>query len=122
VPEVLTTLKSSGLVLGSVTNGNSDIRKIPILNELFSFGLRAEDCGAAKPDPRPFILGAQACGFSEAEVLYVGDDYFGDVVGASNVGMHAVWVNRKGESPPGDHAFAVVDCVSNILPVIEPWI
>lgn len=124
VPEVLNSLKASEVVLGSVTNGSSDIRKMPALCSVLSFGLRAEDCGAAKPDPRPFLRGIEATGFSASEILYVGDNYEGDVIGAHNVGMPAVWVNRGGAPPPhgGAHAVAIVDCVSNLLPVVLSWI
>jgi FMN phosphatase YigB (HAD superfamily) len=46
--------------------------------------------GVEKPDPRIFRLGLAQASLSPAEVVYVGDLYSVDVLGARAVGMTAV--------------------------------
>ena len=50
--------------------------------------------GVAKPDARIFAAAAGSAGVPPHQVLHVGDDVLLDVLGARNVGMQAVWVNR----------------------------
>lgn len=62
----------------------------------FDFTVFAQDCGFAKPDRRifEFALAAGAC--TPAEVLHVGESLEDDVLGANNVGIYSVLLNRRG--------------------------
>src|SRR4029450_1333329 len=46
--------------------------------------------GITKPDPRIFELGARAARAAPEEIVYIGDSYFVDVVGARRAGLGAV--------------------------------
>lgn len=60
--------------------------------------------GAAKPDARIFSALRRLAGVSAQEVLHVGDDPLADVVGATQAGMQAVWLNRESRRWPGELA------------------
>ena len=49
-----------------------------------------------KPDARMFRAACQRLGVAPSECVYVGDRQLEDVMGAHNVGMAAVWINRSG--------------------------
>ena len=64
----------------------------------------AAAAGAAKPDARIFAHLRRAAGALPLEILHVGDDPLADVVGATQAGMQAVWLNRGARSWPAEFA------------------
>ncbi len=79
--------------LVALSNGNADIERVG-LGQFFKASISAQSFGAPKPDPRIFMAAAGAVNTSPANVLHIGDDTMLDVMGALNVGMQTVWVNR----------------------------
>jgi HAD superfamily hydrolase (TIGR01549 family) len=79
--------------LVALSNGNADIERVGI-GRFFRASISAQAFGAAKPDPRIFVAAAGAVDTSPVNVLHIGDDTMLDVMGALNVGMQTVWVNR----------------------------
>lgn len=74
----------------------------PLLDRLgwrFEAVLSSEGARAYKPLPSPFRLIMGKMGVCAEESVYVGDTQYDDILGAKGVGMRAVWVNRRGESP-----------------------
>ncbi len=92
--------------LASLSNGNADLARIG-LAELFALSLNARQIGAAKPHPSCFERLARELGLDFAEILYVGDDPYLDVVAARNSGLRTAWVNRRGA--PWPHALVPAD-------------
>lgn len=86
--------------LVALSNGNADVGRVG-LGEFFAASVSAQAFGVAKPDPRIFHAGASAAGVPSDAVLHIGDDAALDVLGALNVGMQTVWVNR--EAKPWAH-------------------
>jgi HAD superfamily hydrolase (TIGR01509 family) len=80
--------------LFAVSNGNADLGRCGI-GDLFDGHITAAAAGAAKPDARIFLALQRMAGVSAAEVLHIGDDPLADVVGATQAGMQAVWLNRE---------------------------
>ncbi len=78
------------------------------------------DIGFYKPDERAFAALLARLGASPAEVLFVGDSYDADVVGAHNAGMRTAWVSADGADRPGsvipDYVLASAAEVVEILP------
>lgn len=64
--------------------------------------------GAAKPDPRIFHIALDRAGCRPAEAVMVGDAWQNDVVGATNAGIRAVWLNRFGLPCPDDTLAAII--------------
>lgn len=82
-------------VLGVITNGNADVRRLGI-GEYFDFTVSPMEIGAAKPDRLIFEAACNRAGVEPEEVVHVGDDPEADVVGAARHGMLPVWLNRTG--------------------------
>jgi 2-haloalkanoic acid dehalogenase type II len=89
--------------LFAISNGNADLERCGIA-DLFDGHVTARSAGAAKPDPRIFAALLKLTGVGAAQVLHVGDDPLADVVGATQAGMQAVWINRDAREWP--EAFA----------------
>ncbi|MES2413892.1 MAG: HAD-IA family hydrolase [Pseudomonadota bacterium] len=79
----------------ALSNGNADIERIGI-RPYFKANISAQAFGVGKPDPRIFVAAAGAVDTQPENVLHIGDDTRLDVLGALNVGMQTVWVNRGG--------------------------
>jgi FMN hydrolase / 5-amino-6-(5-phospho-D-ribitylamino)uracil phosphatase len=84
---------SERFALGTVSNGFADLHKIGISSH-FKVSLAAHSFGCAKPDPRIFMAACAALQLLPDQVMYVGDDLALDVLGAQQVGMRGVWMNR----------------------------
>ena len=62
--------------------------------------ITSEECGVAKPDRAIFDSALERLGVAAQEAVMVGDSWANDIVGAANVGMRAVWLNRHGAQCP----------------------
>jgi putative hydrolase of the HAD superfamily len=102
-------LRASGLKIGILTNGPSELqrrklRRIGIEDEVDAVAV-SEEIGASKPDPRAYERAVAMLGLPAGEVAMVGDHVVNDVAGALAAGLAAaVWVERRpGELPEGAH-------------------
>ena len=93
VEEVLESLKQK-YVLGVITNGNADIKKIGI-DHYFDFNISASNINAGKPDPIIFEEALRQTGFKAGEFCHVGDHPVNDVEGSNSFGMKSIWFNEK---------------------------
>lgn len=96
---VLQTLRDAGYKLGLVSNRDNplepDAQKYGFA-EFFSFMLAGGQAGCYKPDPRIFYKALHMAGdVAPAESVYIGDNFFADVVGALNVGMDAILIDPR---------------------------
>ena len=85
--------------LFALSNGNADLERCGIA-DLFEGHITASAAGAAKPDARIFAQLLRTAGVPPIEVLHVGDDPLADVVGATQAGLQAVWLNRGARAWP----------------------
>jgi FMN hydrolase / 5-amino-6-(5-phospho-D-ribitylamino)uracil phosphatase len=85
--------------LFALSNGNADLQRCGIAH-WFEGHVTAISAGAAKPDIRIFARLCDAAGVQAGQVLHIGDDPHLDVIGATNAGMQAAWLNRDGKSWP----------------------
>jgi putative hydrolase of the HAD superfamily len=100
--DVLRALRAAGFLLGIVSNRNH-----PLDEELKNFGLdgfidfnlTAGEANSWKPDPGIFVEAILRLQVSPAEVLYVGDNYYADVIGARNAGLRPVLLDPDGVFP-----------------------
>jgi putative hydrolase of the HAD superfamily len=101
VTPALQRLKAAGYQLGSVTNGNADVRRLGIAR-LFDFSLTAESVGRAKPDPLMFEEACRCAQVIPAQLAHVGDEVDTDLIGGQAAGVIVIWMNRNHQSaPPG---------------------
>ena len=105
--EVLEDLASSDVTLGVLSN-----REQPFDDELealnighhFNFTLAAGEVGIWKPQPEVFYAALERAGHvSPQHAIYIGDNYYADIVGARAAGLDALLVDSRA-------VFADVDC------------
>ena len=93
----LKVLKEQSLILGLLTNLTQDIA--PIYHKLglesyLDFVVSSGDVGADKPNPPIFLVALQRAGVEASETVHVGDQYRLDVVGAREVGISPILIDR----------------------------
>lgn len=100
VPGALETVQllcERGWRCGIITDGSARVqhRKIELsgLGALVDPVVTPDDAKAFKPEPRIFQYAARIVGLEPFALLYVGDSWENDVVGARNSGWSAVWVS-----------------------------
>jgi HAD superfamily hydrolase (TIGR01549 family) len=102
--EVLRELELRGVALHIVSNNTEllpeTLRKLGWAGR-FASVTYSQEAGAEKPDPRIFRLALERAKVSPREVVHVGDSWTADVVGATQAGLRAVWLNREDDPPPG---------------------
>lgn len=94
----LKEMKQRGVRLGLLTNWDLDARDTLDsvgITEYFESIVVSSEIGAEKPDPKGFLESLRQLGLSPEEAIYVGDNYYDDVVGANGVGMKAALINRS---------------------------
>ena len=96
--EVLLQLKSQcPLVLVSNFYGNlSVVLREFGLDGLFEAVVESAVVGVRKPDPRIFLLGAEALGLPPSRVTAVGDSLDKDIIPAKQAGCRTVWLQGEG--------------------------
>ena len=67
---------------------------LEVLNVDFEIILSSEQAQIYKPRPELFQRILEQLGVSPEETIYVGDRQLEDVLGATQVGIHPVWINR----------------------------
>lgn len=92
-PMILANLKETGYTLGVVSNRDEPFHeelKNLKLDSYFSFALAGGEVQSFKPDTRIFQRGLELANASAHETLYIGDNYFADVVGSLRAGLTPV--------------------------------
>lgn len=102
VVETLRGLKEAGFRLGIVSNRATSYRaelEMLGLGNYFELVLAAGEIDAWKPEPGIFLHAVAQFGASPSEAVYVGDNYFADVIGAQRAGLHPVLLDPEGIFP-----------------------
>ncbi len=88
-----------------VTNGLTEVQRGRIqatgIGGLFAAVIISEEIGISKPDPRFFLLAAEALALPAEDLLCIGDSPSTDIAGAAAAGIDACWYSPKGKSWPG---------------------
>lgn len=102
VPELLSNLETRGIKQGILTNsfvGNA--RVILDNSKLMHYFKAIVDCGevqAYKPMPELFERTLTLLDVTSSETVFVGDEYYADMVGAKRLQFTTVWVNHREDS------------------------
>ena len=86
----LNTMKEKGFRLGLITNRSQSITSLLEelkIGDLFDITLTAGEVGYWKPDPRLFEYAFQILKITPDTAVYVGDNYFADVLGSRAAGL-----------------------------------
>lgn len=111
----LKTSQGQKVLIGAITDGNSDPRRVQILEKYFDFCVNAESVGVSKPDKRVYLEAVrQVASHPSAKHLpsikdimdddgdfevgpywvHVGDDFVKDIVAAKDLKMRTVWATE----------------------------
>jgi len=53
------------------------------------------EIGWRKPRPEIFLTALDLLEINPRDALYIGDNYYADVIGSKSIGMDVIWINRK---------------------------
>lgn len=108
----LKTRNGKPIVVGAITDGNSDPRRVKELEGFFDFVINAESVGVSKPDRRIYEIAVNHVGDNEewkhvfgtdihkemdlTDMLgpwwvHIGDDFVKDIVAAKELNMRSLW-------------------------------
>jgi len=122
VRRTLPRLKESGYLLGVISNRDKpfhDVLQEHGIGKYFDFSLAAGEVNVFKPEPGVFEYGLRRVNISAREAIYVGDNYYADVVGARNAGLQPVLYDPLGIFPdPGCATIKSFDELNSIVKVI----
>jgi len=122
--EALKGLKEKGYHIGMITDSDNDylrahLEALGLLNSFDSI-TTSEEAGFFKPHPRIFELALKKAGIKGDEAIYVGDNPEKDCVGARQVDMTSILLDKKGEKRElwGECEFIISD-LREILRIVE---
>ena len=95
----LRTLREKGTTLGIISNLEGDlealIRRLG-LDAHLDFIVSSRSAGVPKPHPHIFQNALWRAGVLPSQAVHIGDQYNGDVVGARDVGIYPLLLDREG--------------------------
>ncbi len=114
----LTELRARGYGLGLITNRDGVERFYELLDQLemrsyFDLILASGEVGVRKPEPAIFYAALERIGGTATESVYVGDNYWADVVGAQRAGVTPVLFDPHKLFPEAD--CIVLDKIDGLL-------
>jgi putative hydrolase of the HAD superfamily len=93
--------------IGIVTNNRTSEQKEKLahlgMTHLVDALITSEDVGVTKPNPRIYQVALKQLNCRAAETVMVGDSWTADVVGALEVGIRPLWLNRFASRRPLAH-------------------
>ena len=121
VPYVLTSLRQANYAVGLVTNRDHEVDAEVTrygFRHLLDFTLTGGQARSWKPDSGIFLRALEIAGnVSPDQAIYIGDNYYADVVGARGVGMDAILIDPRDVFREFYHDR--VHSLREILPLIE---
>jgi len=114
----LAELRARGYGVGLITNRDNVERFYEVLDELdlrhyFDMTLASGEVGLRKPEPGIFFAALDQIGGTPEQSVYVGDNYWADVVGAQRAGLTPVLLDPRGLFPECDSL--ILDQIDDLL-------
>jgi FMN phosphatase YigB (HAD superfamily) len=102
IPGTLENLLEAGFRLAMLSNRSQtydeELETLGLAG-YFEFALAAGEVDVWKPDPRIFRYALNRLGTQPGETLYIGDNYYADVIGAQGAGLEPILVDPIGVFP-----------------------
>lgn len=98
----LKDLENRGLILGLISNVVQDMESTYTelgLQPYLDFRVTSAEVGCDKPQPEIFQAALKKAQVKPEEVIFIGDQYDIDIVGARGVGMKALLIDRNNYFP-----------------------
>jgi len=105
VKPTLKNLRAKGYTMGLVSNRSNPVDDV--MEELgfkpyFDFYFTAGEINSWKPDQRIFEHAIYLASSNKEETAYIGDNYYTDIVGARNAGLHPILIDPRNTFPDAD--------------------
>ena len=101
VRETLDAFRGKGVKLGLLSDFPPEIKlKNLNISEYWDVVICSEQSGRLKPDKKPFLDLAARMGFPPEKILYVGNSFPYDVIGARDMGMKAAHIRPRWKKSP----------------------
>jgi FMN phosphatase YigB (HAD superfamily) len=122
VRQTLAELKQASYVMAVISNRDrpfQDELDDHRLSEYFTFSMAGGEVDSYKPESRIFEHALQRGNVTAEETIYIGDNYFADVVGSRRAGLRPVLYDPEGVFPEADcTTIKTFDELKSILKVI----
>lgn len=122
IRETLAHLKESGYILAVLSNRDKpflDVLESHRILEFFDFSLAGGEVDSYKPDTGLFEEALRRTQLAPHEAVYVGDNYFADVVGARRAGLTPVLFDPEEIFPEADcikiHSFDELNSIVKVI-------
>lgn len=105
VREALVQLRQFGYRMAVLSNREKPFQETldsHRISEFFEFCLAGGEVDSYKPEPGLFEQALKRSGLTAREAIYVGDNYFADVVGSRRAGLTPVLFDPEGIFPEAD--------------------
>lgn len=120
VPTTLEELRRRGYPLAVISNtARGDCERVLEhcgIRQFFPLVIDSFHVGVEKPHPKIFLAAAEKLQLQPGQILFIGDLYLIDVVGARNVGMYPVLLDPRGPRP--DHDCTVITNFAQLLDLL----
>lgn len=126
--KAMQTLKEMGIKIGIATDMTLRMQYEKL--EKYGFApyihhiVTSQEAGYEKPHPKMMSLCIEKAGCLPDEMVFVGDNFKKDVVGAASAGMHPVWYRAKEKKLPENPAlkpgeYQVIHYFDELVPYIK---
>ena len=96
VEPLLADLKKAGLKLGVITDYPVGAKVSALgFDRYWDVTISADTMGHLKPEPDAFLLAAEEMKISPEQIIYVGNEYKYDIIGAKKAGMKTAHLAQK---------------------------
>ena len=119
--ELLQALEGTGVKLGVISNAIHHpflewaLDRFGMLDS-FDLVLSSAKAGFYKSRIELYQIASDMLAVSPEKMVHIGDSYRFDVVGASNAGMHTVWLNLTGAAADGVNPDLIVQSLDGLAP------
>ncbi|MBV6402088.1 MAG: Phosphoglycolate phosphatase [Anaerolineales bacterium] len=121
VKNTLIELKQHGYVMAVISNRDkpfSEELESHGISTFFDFSLAGGEVDSFKPEPEIFHHALnRVTGLSAQETIYVGDNYYADVIGSRRAGLQPVLYDPSGFFPEAD--CAIIKSFDELIPAIK---
>lgn len=119
VETTIQDLRAKDLKVGIVTNGFKYdylviLEKLDLI-DIFDIIVGPDSCGYGKPDKQIFLYTLDLLGLESTEVIYVGNEYKYDYIGAKNAGIIPLLINREQGIHAGISSISSLNQVLNYI-------
>jgi HAD superfamily hydrolase (TIGR01662 family) len=120
VRRMLPALRQAGYLLAVISNRDQpfkDTLEAHGLSEFFPYSLAGGEVESYKPEPQIFEHALRQMHVTAAETVYVGDNYYADVVGARRAGLEPVLYDPNRLFPDAD--CVTIRSFDELIPAIQ---